>query len=96
MGGIVDQHVDSSERRNGLIDHRPGMSRIADVAGDQQRLSSGALDELLRLRGIFVLVEIGDRDIGSLACVRQRDRPADPTVTTGNQGLALDQTAMPT
>src|SRR4029079_4966477 len=42
------------------------------------------LDSAFRLLGIFVLVEIGDGDVGALARVEHGDRAANPRVAAGD------------
>ena len=49
---------------------------VADVAGDGDRAAAFLLDDFLRLRGIVMLAQIEDRDVGALA--RKRAATARP------------------
>ena len=64
---------------------------FGDVAADQEGLAARLLDVALDLLGVGVLAEVADQDIGTLAGVRDRHRPADPGVGAGDhRDLALE------
>jgi hypothetical protein len=64
---------------------------LADVARHRDPAAASLLDDLDRLLGIGVLVEVGHDDVGSLAGERERHGPSDPTVGTRDErGLALE------
>ena len=59
--------------------------RVLDVAGDQQAAPAFGLDAALGLRGVLVLVEVDDRDVGALAREQHRHRAADAGVAAGDE-----------
>ena len=77
VGGVVDEHIDAPERVGGLAHQLAAMPGIGDVARHQQTLPPGLLDQALGLAGVFVLVQIGDEEVGAFAGKGQCDRPAD-------------------
>jgi hypothetical protein len=63
---------------------------IADVARGDDAAAPLLLDQHAGRRGVLVLVEIDDRDVGALFRAADRDRAADAAVAAGDQrGLAL-------
>ncbi len=87
MGGIVDENIETAQLGNGLLDHRPALCRIADVARHEDGLASGVLDKAFRLVGVVVFAEIGNQDIGSLARKGNCHRPADAAICAGYDRL---------
>ena len=78
------------------LDDAPAVLGIAQVAAHLHGLAPGGLDQLGRLGGVLVLVEVGDEHVGALARERQRDRAADPAVAAGHDGgEALELAAAP-
>ena len=87
MGGIVDENIETAQLGNSLLDHRPALCRIADVARHEDGLASGVLDKAFRLVGVVVFAEIGNQDIGSLARKGNCHRPADAAICAGYDRL---------
>jgi hypothetical protein len=91
LAGIVHQHVDPAEfldhLGNGLVAER----LVADIAGDGQRLAALAANDPGGLRGVVMLAQIEDRDVGALARIERGDGAADAAVGAGDQrDLALE------
>jgi hypothetical protein len=63
------------------------MMWILQVASNQRRLLSGIFDPLLGFACVFILVEIGNEDIHSLAGAGDRNGPSNAAVAAGNDGL---------
>ncbi len=60
--GIVDQHIDSAERRLGGIEHPPYRVRIADVGLCRQRSAAGLLDLVNQRLGRCGTLRVVDND----------------------------------
>jgi hypothetical protein len=92
--GVVDQDVDAAEGLDRALDDGAAMRRIADVAGDQQRLAARLLDQPLGLGRVLILRQIGDHDISALAGKGNGDRAADAAVRAGDDCFLVGQLAM--
>jgi hypothetical protein len=62
------------------------MIRRPQVAFDQYGLASLLFDEGGYLFGVVAFIEVGDQDIGAFAGEGDGDRPADATVSAGDDG----------
>ena len=63
---------------------------VAEVAGDGDRPAALLLDDRLGLRGVVMLAQIEDGDVGAFAGEQRRDRAADAAVGAGDErDLAL-------
>src|SRR5437868_6353343 len=94
MGGVVDEDIYTAQLRYGLRDDCAALTRVLDVAGKQDGLSAGFRHQPFGLSGVVVLVEIGDQNVSALSGVGDGNRPADPAIATGDDGLlALEATA---
>ena len=57
-------------------------------------MAAGGLDEACgRLGVLLFLGKVRDRDIGTLACVCDRDRPSDPRIAAGDEGAPAGEPA---
>jgi hypothetical protein len=80
MGRVVDQDIDAPKCLDSLLDDGAAMFRTAQIPRDQNGLAALLFDERLDLARILMLVEIGDQDIGTLARIGNRYRPANTAV----------------
>src|SRR5262245_46879233 len=69
--GVVHEDVELAELVDGSLDGVLAKFRIGHVARDEDAAAALFLDGAFRLLGIFMLVEIGDGDIGALPRVEQ-------------------------
>jgi hypothetical protein len=70
----------ASEPTNGP----PAVRGFGEVAGDQDRGSSGVFDPFPGVFGVFVLVEVGDDHVRAFTGEGDRHRLADAAVATGH------------
>ena len=86
--GVADQDVDPAKFLHGVVDDRPAVRGVGEVAGDQDRGPPGVLDPFPGVFGIFVLVEVGDDHVRALPGEGDRHRLADAAVGAGyHRGL---------
>src|SRR5262245_60361349 len=85
---VVHQDVESAELLDGLVDRLSTEVRIADVAAEKEAAGAVLLDEILGLLGVAVLLEVGDRDVGTLLGEGDRDGATDAAVAAGDEGHA--------
>ena len=70
------------------------MRRVGEVAAVRAGLPSFGLDELDRVAGVVVFLQVGDGDIGALLGEGDRDRATDTRVAARDEGgLAGQQIA---
>jgi hypothetical protein len=93
MGRVVDEDVDTAEFLDRLVDDRPAMGRVLDIAPHEHRLAARLLDHTLGILGVLILGEIGDQEIGALAGIGDRDCPADAAVAAGDHRLLAGKPA---
>ena len=82
-GGVVDQHVEPAEARDGLLDRLAAEAAVGDVAGDEHAAPALAPRPRARSPRRPLLVQIDDRDIGALAresTATARPMPESPPV----------------
>src|SRR5262245_36807887 len=70
---------------DGSLDGVLAKFRIGHVARDEDAAAALFLDGTFRLLGIFMLVEIGDGDIGTLPRVEHGNRASNPRVAAGDK-----------
>src|SRR4051794_17667477 len=63
------------------------MSRVLDVAANQDRLAAGFNHQTLGLFGILFFIQVGNEYICTLPRVGQRHRPADAAIATRDDGF---------
>jgi hypothetical protein len=85
FGRIVDEDVEAPEAIDGPLDGFVAELRRADIAPQQQAVASFLLDELFRLLGVLVLLEIDDGDFRALAREEDARRPADTAIAAADQ-----------
>ena len=84
------EDVDPAEPLGRLRDQRLDLCRVADVAGDEERLSALVLDQPDRLAPER-LVDVGDDHPGAVPHHLDRRRAADPLGAAGDdRDLALE------
>ena len=87
--GVVDQDVEAAELLDGVGHHPVARLAVAQVRLDRDVRTPGLLEQRGRLVGVGLLLgQVGERDIGALAGIRDRDGAADAGVTAGDQCLA--------
>jgi hypothetical protein len=74
LAGIVDQQVESAERLDRTRDRVLAERLVADVARDDDAAAALLLDQRPGRRGIFMVVEVDDRNVGALLGEADRDR----------------------
>jgi len=74
---IVDQNIKFSECLDGLIDRSLAELKIDDVSGHCYAAAPFGFDRPLGFLGVFVLVEIGDRNVCPFPDVENRDGASD-------------------
>ena len=94
MRGVVDQYVDPTEGLDRPLDNGAAMRRIADIAGDQQRLAARLLNQSLRLGGVLILGQIGNDHIRAFAGKGDGDGAADAAVRASDDRFLIGQLAM--
>ena len=83
-GGVVDEHVEFSERPHRLFDGRPDMGLIGHGTGDCQHLAAARHNRLRhRLQDLFTATR--DRDHRSRFCEQFGRRFADPRAAACNE-----------
>jgi hypothetical protein len=85
--GIVDEDIDATELACRLADHLSAVLRISEIAFDKDSPTILLFDELSDLLSLFLLVEIGDQDVSTLAREGNGYRPPYPAVAAGYDGL---------
>jgi len=93
VGSVVHQHFEPAEGAVSLVDYRPAMRRIADIAAHQDAFSPGFFDPFLRFLRVVILAQIGYQHIRALAREGYRDSATDPAVTAGNADPLSFETA---
>src|SRR5581483_8259812 len=89
--GVVDEDVDAAEGRDRLLDHVAAVRRIGQIAGKEHGSPPRLLEPARGLTRVVVLLEVGDGDVGALACKRDRHSPPDPAVRArGKRPLPLE------
>jgi len=83
--GVVHEDVELAQFVDGPLDGVFAEFRIGHVARDEDAAAALFLDGAFRLLGIFMLVEIGDGDIGALPRVEHGDRASNPRVAAGDK-----------
>jgi hypothetical protein len=74
-----------AERLHRLLDRRLAEVCVCDVAWYQKAPASLCLDGMFGLRGVLMLIQIHDRDVGALPCIQHSDGTADPGIAPGDQ-----------
>jgi hypothetical protein len=69
------------------------MTGIAEVTSHENGFPTLFLDQRFDLLPIFIFVQIGNEQIGSLAGVGDGNSSADPAVATRNNGSQAEQSA---
>jgi hypothetical protein len=82
---VVDQDVDPAELVDRALDRLPAGILLGEVARDQDAAPPLGLDQPLRVLGVVVLAQVGDRDIRALFRERGTHRAADPRVAAGHE-----------
>jgi len=90
---VVYQHIDAAEGADSLVDYRPAMRRIADIAAHQGAFASSLFDPFLRFLRVAILAEIGYQHIRAFARKGDCDRATDPAVTAGDDDPLPFETA---
>src|SRR5262249_48317904 len=85
---IVDEHIETAELSNCLLDGLPADRRVANVAAEEKKARPMLLDQLPRLLGVAVLVEVDPGHVRSLLREGNRHRAADAAIAAGDQGNA--------
>jgi len=80
LGGVVDQQVEPAQRADGAGDRVLAERLVADVAGNGDAAPALLLDQRLGRCGMFVLVQVDDREIGAFLGEADRDRALSPPV----------------
>jgi len=93
VGSVVYQHIDPAEGVGSLVDNRPAMRRIADIAAHQGAFASGFFDPFLRFLRVVILAQIGYQHIRAFAREGDCDRATDPAVTAGDDDPLPFETA---
>src|SRR5712692_1297563 len=93
LAGVVDEYVEPAEAAQGVLDEATAETFIADIAGHQARGATLVLDQAFGLVGVAVLVQIGDRHLGALACEGDGDGAADAAVAAGDERDASGEPA---
>src|ERR1044072_4930544 len=86
LSRIVDQHVDPTEARDHLVHCLVAECLLADVALDEQHLSTLPFDHCSCLPGIGLLLFINDTELRPLAREEHADRTPDAGISTCDQG----------
>ena len=87
LGGVVDENVDAAEFLERALDRFPAEHLIADIAREQDRLTTFRFDQPSGFLRVLVFLQIEDRDQRALARHRDGDRPADAGIAAGDDRL---------
>ena len=93
MSGIVHEYIDPAESGYRLPHQFAAMAGVGDVAGNDNTLAAGTFHKVPRLRGVLVLIEIGDQNVGSLPREGESDGAANHGIRPGNQSNLILQSA---
>ena len=86
IGGVVHEHVEPSERIDGLRDGAIAEGRLPNVAGNEQAPAAFVFDRRLGFIGVALFrFGVDDRDVGPLAREQHRNRSADPGIAAGDE-----------
>ncbi len=97
--GVVHQHVQVTERVDGLLDEATGAVPVGDVLAVDDGLAAHGADVVDGLLGgggvgtatLLVAAEIVDHDLGALAREQQRVLAPEPATRAGDDGDATLQ-----
>ena len=93
--GVVDEDVEPAEPLDRVGDEPAAEGRVAQVAGDGDRLASGGADQVDDLARVGLLGRVVvDRDVGPFAGIGDRRGAAHAEVAAGDQRLAPHQPAV--
>src|SRR3546814_17326550 len=84
LGGVVDQHVESTARLDRLGHRLLAELLLADIARDQDAAPAGIFDVLLRLFVVALLLQIVYRHVGALLSEGRGHPPADAAGPAGD------------
>jgi hypothetical protein len=83
--GVVDQDVDFAEFSPRSLHRILAKLFAANIAGQQQAFAAFGFDQPLRFPGIAMLGQINQRNIRALLGEKDRNGPANSTITAGDQ-----------
>ena len=84
-GRVVEEHVEATEPGDGRIGGRAGLSGVADVRADEQRLPAGGGDDAGDL-GALRLIQVDDRDTRPFLREQNRRGAAHALGCPGDKG----------
>jgi hypothetical protein len=93
LSGVVHQAVEAPKLVYSLLHYFAAMGFVADVAWEQDALTTLCFYLLLRLGGIAMLVEVRDGYVGSLFGEGYRDCAPDTAVTSCDEGHLASELA---
>src|SRR5437764_934827 len=85
LGSIVDQDIEATEIAHRQLDGLAAEGLVAHIAGDGEAAPAFLFHLTLGLLSVLMLVQVDDGDVGAFLGEEDRDRPADPAVTTRDQ-----------
>lgn len=91
--GIVDQNIQVTEAVKYLLNRLSAKFRVFHIAAQCQALAAFGLDGQTSASGIFILVQIHNRHIGTFSGIEHGNGPAYARVPTGNHGYFSFQLA---
>lgn len=80
--GVVDQNIDTTELRHGLVDNVVALLFLRQIAGKQQALTASSFNPARSLLRIFVPIQIGNCNVCAFTDIRNGHSPTDATVGT--------------
>src|SRR6185437_8272009 len=83
----------AAELGDGLVDDRAAMCWVGQITADQYTFAAGVVHQLRHVLRIVIFIEVGNQHIGAFSRKGDRDRAADPAVTTGDHRTFAGQPA---